>query len=120
MPQLDYSELLTILPYVEQDYKQDGRKSTPYINLEAAHLLGVMWSKLYARDILTTKTYFDGLQCLARCDSYPHWDIMDTILTTRLDELKRGSGSMELAQHVKGYRELVRENKLQQLEKISK
>lgn len=80
----------------------------------------MVWSKLYARGILTTKTYFDGLQCLAWCDSYPHWDIMDTILTTRLDELKPGTGFLEVAQHLKVYRDLVRENKLSHLEKISK
>ena len=108
------------MPYIKQDYKRDGRKNTPYINLEAAHIFGVIWSTLYTRGVITLKTDSDGLLELVRSNTYAHWDILDTVLTTRLDESIFAPGDMELAQHLIEYRDHVRDNKIRQLEKISK
>lgn len=104
---------------MKQDYKGYRGESTPYIDLEAAHFLGMIWSKLFARGVLTKTTYFDGLQKLDWSDDFVHRDILDTVLTARLDELKFGPGSVELAQYLIVYRDLIRDSKIRCLERIS-
>ena len=117
-PQMDYSELQTILPYIKKDYRQDLRKSKCYIDLEAAHLLGMIWSKLYTRGVLTNETYYEGVRKLSWGDSYVLSDVLDTILTTRLDELDPDPKEKDSTQFVIKYREIVRENKLRCLDRI--
>ena len=92
MPQVDYNELLTILPYIRHDYEDDPRgQGHPYIDLEAAHLLGMAWAGLYLRGVFTYKFLGEGVTLLCDDEDYPRCDIVDTILTTVLDGASGGN-----------------------------
>ena len=86
LPQVDYNELLTILAYIKDDYEDDPRgQGHPYVDLEAAHLLGMAWAGLYLGGVFTHKFLGEGVMMLWENQDYARCDIIDTILTTVLD-----------------------------------
>ena len=110
---------MTVLPYIKQGYNVDARKNAPYINLEAAHLLGMVWSMLYLRNCITVETYTDGIVKLWENQDYVRCDILDTILTTLIDGYFPENVDFVDVQNIIEYRDDVRAAKAYHLAQIT-
>ena len=87
-----YSELLTVLPFIQEDDEEAcTEEDIANSNLEEAHLFAKIWAKLYVRGVLTAAIFDAGCNLLYRHQDYARIDILDTILITALrDAISEG------------------------------
>lgn len=119
LPQIEYSDLLTILPYIREGFKNDGSDPfAPHMVLWEAHLLAIFWGKLYLSNIFTVQNFVNGCELLWDNWDFARCDILDLAVTTVLSEFPdEYADEVDLTPLI-CLQEEAREKKMEYLERI--